>query len=133
MSTVLIIERVRHLGGSEKPPVFAEVEKTIAKIQRRAFWHFEQRGELPGSNATHSHSEADGEIRFCGFSEEGLCRQFDLPSEGVKKSKSAGESACATNESYLLSMVEEAASASLNKGMLIVVAAKANKTNTKVS
>ena len=46
MSTVSI-ERVRHLNG-EKPPVFAEVEKTIDKIQQRAFSLFEKRGEASG-------------------------------------------------------------------------------------
>src|SRR5579872_3171696 len=47
MSTVSI-DRVRHLNAREKPQVFADVEKTIKKIQRRAFSLFEQRGELPG-------------------------------------------------------------------------------------
>lgn len=156
MSNVLI-ERTRHLHGKEKPPIFAEVEKTIEKIKQRAFSLFEQRGELPGldrddwllaehqvlgsasaellesnkelklrvavpgiepkdltvtatpeslivqATARHSHSSADGEIRFCEFIEGSLCRQFDLPS--------------ATDVNTV--------SASLDKGVLNVVAAKA--------
>jgi HSP20 family protein len=48
MSSVSI-ERVRDLDGvKEKLPAFAELEKTIEKIQRRAFSLFEQRGESPG-------------------------------------------------------------------------------------
>ena len=47
MSTVSI-ERVRHLNQKEKPTVFAEVERTIDKIQQRAFSLFEERGERPG-------------------------------------------------------------------------------------
>jgi HSP20 family molecular chaperone IbpA len=47
MSNVLI-ERVQQLGTEEKPPVFAQLEKTIEKIQQRAFSLFEQRGGLPG-------------------------------------------------------------------------------------
>ena len=128
MSTVLI-ERIRHLNG-EKPPVFAEVERTIDKIQQRAFSLFEKRGERPGldredwllaehevlgtslaellesdkewkltvavpgveskditvtatpeslivqADWSHRHSEADGEIRFCEFSREALCRGY---------------------------------------------------------
>jgi HSP20 family protein len=162
MSTVLI-ERVRHLNGKERPPVFAEVEKTIKKIQQRAFSLFEQRGELSGldrddwllaehevlgsasaelvesdkelklrvavpgvdsrdvtvtatpeslivqAHASHSHSAADGEIRFCEFSEDKLCRQFGLPS--------------------LIDVTS--VSASLDKGVLHVVAAKVNKSKAK--
>lgn len=156
MSTVSI-ERVRHLNGREKPPVFADVEKTIEKIQQRAFSLFEQRGELPGldradwllaehevfgsasaellendkeltlriavpgveskdvavtatpdslivqANASHRHAEADGEIRFCEFSEDSLCRQFALPSP----------------------IDVNTVSASLDKGVLNIVATKA--------
>lgn len=47
MSTVLI-ERVRHLEEGEKPPAFAEVEKTTEQIQQRAFSLFKQHGGLPG-------------------------------------------------------------------------------------
>jgi hypothetical protein len=47
MSTVLI-KRVRRLNGGANPPAFAEVEKTIEKIQRRAYNLFERRGGLPG-------------------------------------------------------------------------------------
>jgi hypothetical protein len=47
MSTVLI-ERVRPLKEGEKPPAFAEVEKTTAQIQQRAFSLFKQHGGLPG-------------------------------------------------------------------------------------
>jgi HSP20 family molecular chaperone IbpA len=155
MSTVSI-ERVRHLNGREKPPVFADVEKTIKKIQQRAFSLFEQRGELPGldradwllaehevlgsasaellendkelklriavpgveskdvtvtatpeslivqANASHKHSEADGEIRFCEFREDSLCRQFGLPSP----------------------IDVNTVSASLDKGVLDIVATK---------
>jgi HSP20 family molecular chaperone IbpA len=162
MSTVFI-ERVRDLNGAEKPPVFAQVDKTIEKIQRKAFSLFEQRGGLPGldwddwllaehsvlgassaellesdkelklqialpgveskdvtvtatpeslivqAKASHSHSDADGEIRFCEFSEDELCRQFGLPSP----------------------INVNAVSASLDKGMLHVVASKATKSNAK--
>ncbi len=162
MSTVSI-ERVRHLNPEEKPPVFAEVAKTIEKIQERAFNLFEQRGGLPGldwydwllaehdvlgassaellesdkqlklkiavpgvepkditvtatpetlivqANASHSHSETDGEIRFCEFSEDKLCRQFGLPSP----------------------IDVNTVSASLDKGILHIVAAKATKSSEK--
>ena len=47
MSTVSI-ERVQHLDEKEKPPAFAEVERTIDKIQQRAYSLFEKRGEHPG-------------------------------------------------------------------------------------
>jgi HSP20 family molecular chaperone IbpA len=160
MSTVLI-ERVRHWNGKEKPPVVAELEKTIEKVQQRAFRLFEQRGELPGlewedwlraehevlgsasaellendkelklrvaipgveskdvtvtatpeslivqANASDRHSEADGEIRFCEFSRDKLCRQFGLPSP----------------------IDVNTVSASLDKGMLNIVARKAAKSN----
>jgi HSP20 family protein len=134
MSSVLI-EKVRDLNGLEgKPPVFNEVERTIEKIQQRAFSLFEQRGRLPGfewddwllaehavlgassaelletakelklriavpgieskdikitatpeslvvqANASDGHSVMDGDVRFCEFSQEKLCRQFALPS-----------------------------------------------------
>jgi len=162
MSTVSI-ERVRHLNPKEKPPAFAEVEKTVEKIQERAFNFFEHRGGLPGldwydwllaehdvlgassaellesdkelklkiavpgvepkditvtatpetlivqANASHSHSGADGEIRFCEFSEDKLCRQFGLPSP----------------------IDVNTVSASLDKGILHIVAAKAAKSNAK--
>lgn len=162
MSTVSI-ERIRHLNPEEKPPVFAEVEKTIEKIQQRAFKLFEHRGGLPGldwydwllaehdvlgasstelmetdkelklkiaipgvepkdvtvtampetlivqANASHSHSGADGEIRFCEFSEDKLCRQFGLPSP----------------------INVNTVSASLDKGILHILAAKAAKSSTK--
>jgi HSP20 family molecular chaperone IbpA len=161
MSTVLI-ERIRHLNG-EKPPVFAEVERTNDKIQRRAFSLFEKRGERPGldledwllaehevlgtslaelvesakdwklkvavpgveskdvtvtatpeslivqANWSHRHSDADGEIRFCEFSREALCRQFGLPSP----------------------IDVNSVSASLDKGVLHVVATKAGKSSAK--
>jgi HSP20 family molecular chaperone IbpA len=164
MSTVLI-ERVRHLNGKEKPPVFAEVGRTFEKIQQRAFSHFEERGELPGldwddwllaehevlgsasaellesdkewklrvavpgveskdvtvtttpesiivqANARHRHSEADGEIRFCEFSEDNLCRQFGLPSP----------------------IDVNSVSATLDKGMLNIVARKATKSSANQS
>ena len=161
MSTVLI-ERIRHLNG-EKPPVFAEVERTIDKIQKRAFSLFEKRGERPGldledwllaerevlgtslaelvesakdwklkvavpgveskdvtvtataeslivqANWSHGHSDADGEIRFCEFSREALCRQFDLPSP----------------------IDVNSVSALLDKGVVNVVAAKVSKSKAK--
>jgi HSP20 family protein len=161
MSTVSI-ERIRHLNG-EKPRVFAELEKTIEKIQQRAFNRFEQRGELSGldlddwlqaehevlgsawaelvesdkelklrvaipgvdskdvtvtatpeslivqANASHRHSAADGEIRFCEFNEDKLCRQFSLASP----------------------IDVNSVSASLDKGVLNVVAAKAAKSKAK--
>jgi len=47
MSTVLI-EGVLHLNPEEKPTLFAEVEKTIEKIQQRSFDLFGQRGRLSG-------------------------------------------------------------------------------------
>jgi|SRR5579864_2888051 len=160
MSTVLI-ERVRHSNPEQKPPAFAEVEKTIEKIQQRAFNLFGQRGRLPGldlydwllaehdvlgassaellesdkgfelriavpgvepkdvtvtatpealivqANASHSHAGADGEIRFCEFSEDKLCRQFGLPSR----------------------IDVNTVSASLDKGILQIVAAKAAKSS----
>jgi HSP20 family molecular chaperone IbpA len=161
LSTVLI-ERVRHLNQEEKPLVFAEVEKTIEKIQQRAFNLFGQRGGLPGldwydwllaehdmlgassaellesdegfqlrivvpgvepkdvtvtatsepliaANARHSHSGAGGEVRFCEFSDDKLCRQFGLPSRIAVK----------------------AISASLDKGILHSVAAKASRSSAK--
>ncbi len=162
MSTVSI-ERVRHLNPQEKPPAFAEVEKTVEKIQEKAFNFFEHRGELHGldwydwllaehdvlgassaellesdkelklkiavpgvepkdvtvtampetlivqANASHSHSGADGEIRFCEFSEDKLCRQFGLPSP----------------------IDVNTVSASLDKGILHIVAAKAAKSSAK--
>jgi HSP20 family molecular chaperone IbpA len=156
MSTILI-ERVRHSNGKEKPPVFAEAEKTIEKIQQRAFKHFEERGGLTGfdrqdwllaehevlgpslaelvvndrevklkvavpgvdskdvivtatpnslvvkANSGHIHSGTDGEIRFCEFTEDTLCREFGLPSP----------------------IDVNTVSASLDMGILQVVAAKA--------
>jgi HSP20 family molecular chaperone IbpA len=132
MATVLI-ERVRHLKGEEKPPAFAEVEKTTEQIQQKAFSLFMQHGGLPGfdldnwllaerevlgpsaaelvesekelklrvavpgaeardlrvtatpeaiiveANTRHDHSGTDGELRFCEFSENKVCRQFGLP------------------------------------------------------
>jgi HSP20 family molecular chaperone IbpA len=162
MSTVLI-KRVRRLNGGAKPPAFAEVEKTIEKIQRRAYNLFERRGGLPGldrddwllaerevlgsssaellesdkelklmvavpgvesgdvtvtaspealivqANARHRHSGADGEIRFCEFSEDKLCREFGLPSP----------------------IDVNTVSASLDKGVLNVIAAKTAKSNGK--
>ena len=47
MSTVSI-ERVRHLNGERNRRYSPRLEKTIEKIQQRAFSLFEQRGELPG-------------------------------------------------------------------------------------
>ncbi len=162
MSTISI-ERVRHLDGKEKPPAFAEVERTIDKIQQRAFSLFEKRGERPGldwedwllaehevlgtslaelvetdkewklkvavpgveskdvtvtatseslivqADWSHHHSGADGEIRFCEFSREALCRQFGLPSP----------------------IDVNSVSASLDKGVLNVVAMKAAKLSAK--
>lgn len=61
------------------------------------------------ANASHSHSGADGEIRFCGFSEDKLCRQFGLPSR----------------------IDVDTVSASLDKGILRIVAAKAAKSTAK--
>src|SRR5579872_3680329 len=164
MSTVLI-ERVRHLKEGEKPPAFAEVEKTTAQIQQRAFSLFKQHGGLPGfdldnwllaerevlgpsaaelvesdkelkrrvavpgaeardlrvtatpeaiiveANTHHEHSGSDGELRFCEFSENKLCRQFGLPAEiDVNK-----------------------VSASLDKGILEVVAAKPAEKRTSAA
>ena len=164
MSTVLI-ERVRQLKGEEKPPAFAEVEKTTEQIQQKAFSLFKQHGGLPGfdldnwlladrevlgpsaaelvesekelklrvavpgaeardlrvtatsetiiveANARHEHSGTDGELRFCEFSENKLCRQFGLPSEiDVNK-----------------------VSASLDKGILKVVAAKSADKQTRAT
>ncbi len=162
MSTVSI-ERVRHFNQEEKPPVFAEVERTIDKIQQRAFSLFEERGERPGldrddwllaehevlgtslaelvesdkewklkvavpgveskdvtvtatpeslivqADWSHRHSGSDGEIRFCEFSREPLCRQFGLPSP----------------------IDVNSVSASLDKGVLSVVAMKAAKSSVK--
>jgi HSP20 family protein len=164
MATVLI-ERVRHLKGEEKPPAFAEVEKTTEQIQQKAFSLFMQHGGLPGfdldnwllaerevlgpsaaelvesekelklrvavpgaeardlrvtatpeaiiveANTRHDHSGTDGELRFCEFSENKLCRQFGLPSEiDVNK-----------------------VSASLDKGILEVVAAKSADKQTSAA
>ena len=157
------IERVRHLNQKEKPPVFAEVERTIDKIQQRAFSLFEKRGARPGldredwllaehevlgtslaelvesdkewklkvavpgveskdvivtatpeslivqADWSHRHAEADGEIRFCEFSREALCRQFGLPSP----------------------IDVNSVSASLDKGVLNVIALKASKSSVK--
>ena len=55
------------------------------------------------------HSDANGEIRFCEFSREALCRQFGLPSP----------------------IDVNSVSASLDKGVLNVVAAKAAKSKAK--
>jgi HSP20 family molecular chaperone IbpA len=57
------------------------------------------------ANLSHRHSDADGEIRFCEFSREALCRQFSLASP----------------------IDVNSVSASLDKGVLNVVAAKAAK------
>ena len=162
MSNVLI-ERVQQLRTEEKLPVFAQLERTIEKIQQRAFSLFEQRGGLPGldwddwllaehdvlgassaelresnkeltlriavpgieskdvtvtatpeilivqANSSHSHSAADGDIRFCEFSEDKLCRQFGLPSP----------------------IDVNTVSASLDKGILHIVATKATKSSAK--
>jgi HSP20 family molecular chaperone IbpA len=162
MSTVLI-ERVRHSNGKEKPPAFAEVERTIDKIQQRAFSLFEKRGQSPGldredwllaehevlgtslaelvetdkewklkvavpgveskdvtvtatpeslivqADWSHRHSGADGEIRFCEFSRDALCRQFGLSSP----------------------IDVNSVSASLDKGVLNVIALKAAKSSVK--
>ncbi len=62
-------------------------------------------------NATHTHSGADGEPRFCEFSESKLCRQFSLPSE----------------------IDVNRVSASLDKGILLIVAAKMTESATKRS
>jgi HSP20 family protein len=165
MSSVLI-ERVRDLGEVErKLPAFAELEKTIEKIQRRAFSLFEQRGGLPGlewddwllaehdvlgassaellenakelklrvavpgieskdvkvtataesflvqANASSGHSLTDGEIRFSEFSQEKLCRHFALPSR----------------------IDVTTVSASLDKGILQIVASKARAVGTNGS
>lgn len=164
MATVLI-ERVRHLKGEEKPPAFAEVEKTTGQIRQRAFSLFTQHGRLPGfdldnwllaqreilgpsaaelvesekqlklrvavpgaeardlrvtatpeaiiveANTRHDHSGTDGELHFCEFSENKLCRQFGLPSKiDVNK-----------------------VSASLDKGILEVVAAKSADEQTSAA
>jgi HSP20 family protein len=62
------------------------------------------------ANTRHEHSGSDGELRFCEFSENKLCRQFVLPSEiDVNK-----------------------VSASLDKGILEVVAAKPAEKRTNV-
>ena len=63
------------------------------------------------ANASHSHSEADGEIRFCEFSEDKLCRQFGLPSP----------------------IDVNSVSATLDKGMLNIVARKATKSSANQS
>ena len=39
------------------------------------------RGIIVEANTRHEHSGTDGELRFCEFSENKLCRQFGLPSE----------------------------------------------------
>ncbi len=162
MSTVSI-ERVRHLNQKEKPPVFAEVERTIDKIRQRAFSLFEKRDGPPGldwedwllaehevlgtslaelvesdkewklkvavpgveskditvtataetlivqADWSHRYSGSDGEIRFCEFSREPLCRQFGLPSP----------------------IDVNSVSASVDKGVLNVVAMKAAKSSVK--
>jgi|KBSMisStandDraft_5_1062788.scaffolds.fasta_scaffold17916_5 HSP20 family molecular chaperone IbpA len=59
------------------------------------------------ANATRTHSGTDGEIRFCEFGEDKWCRQFSLPSR----------------------IDVNAVSASLDKGMLRIVASKATKSN----
>jgi HSP20 family molecular chaperone IbpA len=61
------------------------------------------------ANWSHRHSEANGEIRFCEFSREALCRQFGLSS----------------------SIDVNSVSASLDKGVLHVVATKAAKSSGK--
>ena len=61
------------------------------------------------ANASHRHSAADGEIRFCEFNEDKLCRQFSLASP----------------------IDVNSVSASLDKGVLNVVAAKAAKSKAK--
>ena len=58
---------------------------------------------------SHRHSEADGEIRFCEFSREALCREFNLP----------------------FPIDVNSVSASLDKGVLNVVAMKATKSSVK--
>jgi hypothetical protein len=60
MSTFLI-EGVRHLDPEEEPPVFAEVEKTIVKVQQRASDLFGHHVSFPvwigtvGSTSSGSH------------------------------------------------------------------------------
>jgi HSP20 family molecular chaperone IbpA len=61
------------------------------------------------ANWSHGHSDADGEIRFCEFSREALCRQFGLPSP----------------------IDVNSVSASLDKGVLNVVAAKVGESKAK--
>jgi HSP20 family protein len=61
------------------------------------------------TNARHRHSEADGEIRFCEFSEDKLCRQFGLPSP----------------------IDVNTVSASLDKGVLNVVATKVARSSAE--
>jgi HSP20 family protein len=61
------------------------------------------------AHASHRHSAADGEIRFCEFSEDALCRQFGLPA--------------------LIDV--NTVSASLEKGVLNVVATKAGQSRAK--
>ena len=61
------------------------------------------------AKASHRRFAADGEIRFCEFSEDKLCRQFGLASP----------------------IDVNSVSASLDKGVLNVVAAKAAKSKTK--
>jgi HSP20 family protein len=61
------------------------------------------------ANASHSRSGAHGEIRFCEFSEDKLCRQFGLPSP----------------------IDVNTVSASLDKGILHIVAAKAAESSVK--
>jgi HSP20 family protein len=63
------------------------------------------------ANTRHDHSGTDGELRFCEFSENKLCRQFGLPSKiDVNK-----------------------VSASLDKGILEVVAAKSADEQTSAA
>lgn len=63
------------------------------------------------ANTRHDHSGSDGELRFCEFSENKLCRQFGLPSEiDVNK-----------------------VSASLDRGILEVVAAKLSDKRTSAA
>jgi hypothetical protein len=42
--SIVSIERGRYLNPQEKPPAFVQVEKTVEKIQEKAFNFFEQRG-----------------------------------------------------------------------------------------
>jgi hypothetical protein len=115
-TAIFVIERITSMS-------------TVLIERIRAFSLFAQRGELaiPGSEpkgltvtatseslivraiASHSHSRADGEIRFCEFSEGGLCRQFDLPS----------------------TIEVNTVSASLDKGVLKGVAVKAANSSAR--